>query len=145
MKLLRLMWGELFIVLVIVLGLYANAYAEPGISTKRPAANSVGFEAYVDNPNAYIMGSLVCRDTNDCQIAKRGATGRVVTEMSINPFGTFALYSEHLSLCGNHADDFNGKTGAVVITYRRVAHEMPGGVACHDLVGVFKVIGDDAP
>lgn len=128
------MYPELVLVLFMLLGFTIYAH---GATTSTQHHNSLGVVQYVDNPNAYIEGSIKCREQDACGEVRRG--GKIVTELNFNPSHTYALYSEKISFCGGVADSFQGKTGVLVVTYRRSVHETPGGVACHDLVGVHRV------
>lgn len=128
MSFLRAMWGELCIVLLIVLGMALSAHA--GIPTKRHE-NSLGVLQYFQNPNTYVMGAL-----KDGQILHYG--NRYATSIRIQPSYTFGLYTEQLLLCGNLSEQLDFEH-PVIITYKTVAHETISGIGCHELEAVDPV------
>lgn len=135
MNLLRAMWGELAIVLVVILGLTLSAYAAPAIGRK-PRPNSLGVEQTLSNQNIYLYGSVNCHGSA-CGIVERGK--RLATNVTFNPAHAPFFLTESVLFCGNESKSFEGLSGPLVITYERVAHEMLDGIACHDLVSVDKV------
>jgi hypothetical protein len=94
--------------------------------------DSLGVVMQQTNPNVYLSGTLLDGSVFD-------SDGREFTSLRVHPLKTFALYDEDLLLCGNKAEDFQGKTSPVLITYERVAHQTVQGVACHELMGVDEV------
>ncbi len=93
--------------------------------------NSIGITQFYTNPNMYMFGAIIGGRVMD------GAT--VVT---FQPYETMALYTEPILFCGDVSEQFNGKSGAVLVTYSRVAHRLFRGVACHEIVSVFEVHDD---
>jgi hypothetical protein len=80
------------------------------------------------NPNTYILGSL-----------SQGSADSTRTIVQIRPYNTPLVYTNNLVFCGDVAYMFRGKTGALLIVYRSVAHRLVEDLACHDLVAVFEV------
>jgi hypothetical protein len=113
-------------------------------ATSAPRRTSdLGAVAYLENPNAYIMGAI---KTADIIVEKSGGRTRFATNISFAPAYTFLLYNpETILFCGNRARDFNGQTGVIVVTYRKQAHEIVSGVACHDLEAVDKIADKELP
>lgn len=107
------------------------------VATGHRHDNSLGVDIPYENPYIYNFGSIqsgaVVRDT---------VTDKLGTNIQFQPFRTFELYTEQLFFCGNRADDFRGAKGPIILTYKRVAHTMVGGVACHELESVTKVAVD---
>ena len=95
--------------------------------------NGLGAVIEYTNPFVYNFGKIV-----DAAIVRKG--GRVATNLRFQPYGTFELYTEQVLLCGPPSQDLIDKSnGAIILTYRRQAHEAVDGVACHDLESVFSV------
>lgn len=86
-----------------------------------------------------MFGALSCgRDSDLCGFLKDDK-GRVYTNISFQPYKTMSLYDEPVLFCGDVSDSFNGKRGALVVTYRRQATLNYRGVGCHELESVFEV------
>ena len=96
--------------------------------------NGLGVVIPYENPYIYNFGGIV-----EGSVVEDAATRKEATSIRFQPFGTFELYTEHLLFCGDRASAFNGMSGPIVLTYRRVAHEMVGGQACHELESVHRV------
>jgi hypothetical protein len=96
--------------------------------------NSLGVVIPYDNPYIYNFGAIV-----DGAIIVDPKSNKRGTNIRFQPFATFELYTENILFCGNRADDFRTATGPIVLTYKRVAHEMIDGVACHELEAITKV------
>jgi hypothetical protein len=141
-SLLRLLSPEFIFVLIVLLCM--TLYAHSATSSTQHK-NSLGFVQYTSNPYMYLEGAVVCRTDDECTVRRRGEAGAIVTELTFNPSHTYGMYIEKISFCGNRADDFQDMTGTIVVSYLRVAHAMPGGVACHDLASVHKVEAIKAP
>ena len=95
--------------------------------------NGLGAVIEYTNPFIYNFGKIV-----DATIVRKD--GRVATNLRFQPYGTFELYTEQVLLCGPPSQDLIDKSnGAIILTYRRQAHEAVDGVACHDLESVFSV------
>jgi hypothetical protein len=132
----RVFWGWfIFGMLATLLALISAGHCATGTTRNN---SDLGAVAYLENPNAYIMGSIV-----DGQVltSKQGHL-RYATNIRLAPSYTFMLYNETILLCGNRARDFDGKTGVLVITYQRQASTMfDSAVPCHELEAVDKVQG----
>ena len=104
--------------LMIIIALNANAAV-----SKKPQGNSLGFLQYTENPYTYVEGEL------------RGAVyvEKNALVVRIQPRGTYALYTEDLLFCRGAAEKIQGKQGALVFVYERVAHESIQGIGCHEL------------
>lgn len=93
--------------------------------------NSFGAVIDYSNPNVYIFGAVadgaVFKDEHQ----------KVLTNVRFQPYNTFALYTESVLFCGDVSNLFYH--GAIVVTYKRRAHEASGGIGCHELVSVNKV------
>ncbi len=117
------------------------AIAEP--SHKENRKNSLGVEQYYSNPNIYLFGIISCNGGElNCSILKDDK-GRKYTNLKFQPYATMAMYEEAVLFCGDVSEEFNGKRGALVITYRRQATLNYKGIGCHDLEGVFEVPSPD--
>ncbi len=129
---------SLLLVLNFVFGI--AAIAEP--SHKENRKNSLGVEQYYSNPNIYLFGIIACVGDANCSILKDDK-GRKYTNLKFWPYNTMSLYEEPVLFCGDVSEEFNGKRGAIVITYRRQATLNYKGIGCHDLEGVFEVPSPD--
>jgi hypothetical protein len=126
-----------FLLLLAALALAVNLEATtsgPGLN--RP--NNLGVEQFYTNPNVYLFGVISCHGDGDCSILK-DAHERLYTNLKFQPYNTMELYEEPVLFCGNVASYFNGKQGALVITYRRQATLNYKGIGCHELYSVFEV------
>jgi hypothetical protein len=90
-----------------------------------------------DNPFIYNMGIIV-----DGSVVK-SSKGRVAVSLRVQPYGTFELYTEEVLLCGEPTDALRHASGPIVLVYKRVAHEMIDGVACHEFENVFHIVPED--
>ena len=113
------------------LGFFAIC-AVAGATTTPNRPNGLGLPQTYSNPNAYILGLPV-----DGKIIGDG--DQTYTNVRLQPYNTAVLYDESILFCGDVSGEFNGKTGDVVITFGRTAHQMYHGVACYHLVSVFAV------
>ncbi len=98
--------------------------------------NGLGVVIEYSNPLIYNMGLIVdgtvIRDKD-----------KVAVNLRVQPYGTFELYTEQVLLCGPPSDELKHASGPVVLVYKRVAHEMIDGVACHDFQNVFHIVSED--
>jgi hypothetical protein len=135
-----------FWLLVIVILLAAVFYTEPAYcATGAPRHdNSLGVVQYVDNPNTYLFAAIVNQPGNPNRVVMDGKR-RMATILTFQPYNTFNLFTESVTFCGNLAAAFSPMRGAIVVTYKTVAHEMVNGVACHEFVDVFPVSLPDEP
>jgi hypothetical protein len=97
--------------------------------------NSLGVDIPYENP--FMYNFVVITDGSIIE-----ANGRYATNLRVQPYGTFELYTEQVMLCGQPTNELQHANGPVVLTYKRVAHEMVGGVACHEFEAVHHVVGD---
>ena len=117
---------------LLFLALVLAASAQGATSAPRHD-NGLGAVIEYTNPFIYNFGKIV-----DATIVRKD--GRVATNLRFQPYGTFELYTEQVLLCGPPSQDLIDKSnGAIILTYRRQAHEAVDGVACHDLESVFSV------
>jgi hypothetical protein len=107
------------------------------VATGHRHDNSLGVNIPYENPFIYNFGNIQAG-----AVVRDPVTDKMATNIQFQPYGTFELYSEQLFFCGNRAEDFRGAVGPIVLTYKRVAHTMVGGVACHELEAVTKVAAD---
>jgi hypothetical protein len=73
----------------------------------------------------------------------KSSKGRVAVNLHVQPYGTFELYTEEVLLCGQPTDALRHASGPIVLVYKRVAHEMIDGVACHEFENVFHIVSED--
>jgi hypothetical protein len=97
--------------------------------------NSLGAVVEYVNPNAYLYGNIV-----DGSIL--GDTD-LYTNVRFQPFHTFLLYTETVLFCGDRSKQFDGMTGPIVVTYKKQAHTLYQGVACHEFVSVEHVVAKE--
>jgi hypothetical protein len=104
-----------------------RAFANP--TNNRP--NSIGVEQFYMNPNTYLFAVPIA-----------GTVMEGATTIRFQPYETMSLYEESVLFCGDVHEQFDGKSGPMVITYRRVSHRLYRGIACHEIVSVFEVHDD---
>lgn len=115
-------------ILLIVMALETLSHG--AIAKNRP--NSLGVNEVYTNPNVYLFASIAEGNL------LRSETDHY-TNIRFQPYNTMSLYTETVLFCGNQAEQFSGKTGALLITYQRRSHRLFQGIACHDLESVFEV------
>ena len=109
------------------------------ITQQAGSKNSLGSVIEYTNPNSYLLGAI-----EGGEVIKDPA-GRLYTLLTVQPAETFALYTEQLFLCGNRAEDFNGRAHKpLVLTYKRQASRMYGGLACQELKSVYELKDEEA-
>lgn len=118
--------GLLFLVMA------ATQLSHCAIAKNRP--NSLGVNEVYTNPNVYLFASIAEGNL----LRGTGETDHY-TNIRFQPYNTMSLYTETVLFCGNQAEQFSGKTGALLITYQRRSHRLFQGIACHDLESVFEV------
>jgi hypothetical protein len=96
--------------------------------------NGLGVVIEYTNPYIYDFGNI-----QSGAVGQDTKTDKLLTVIQFQPFRTFELFTEQLAFCGNRAEDFKGMNGPIVVTYKRVSHELIGGVACHELIAVTKI------
>lgn len=94
--------------------------------------NSLGVTEIYTNPNVYLFASIA-------EGSLLGKADDRYTNIRFQPYNTMSLYNETVLFCGNQAEQFSGKTGALLVTYERRSHHLFQGVACHNLESVFVV------
>ena len=99
------------------------------VATEHKRSNSVGVLETYHNPNTYLFALPI-----DGQILD----GRFMN-IRFKPYAAAALYDETVLFCGDVTEQFDGKTGPLIITYRTQASGMYQGVGCHELISAFQV------
>ncbi len=94
---------------------------------------------YDQNPYSYIYGSIVKGNVI------RDEKGRYAVNITFQPRYASQVFTENVLFCGNRADVFNGIEGPVVVTYKRVPHQLVQGVPCFDLVTVDQIEAKKEP
>jgi hypothetical protein len=119
-----LLWAML-IAEVLVLLVMAG-YSATSSNVKH--GNSLGVVQYADRPVQYLEASIVGGSVH--------VEGKQeLTTVRFQPTGTYALFTEDWTFCGNRADLINGKTGVIVLSFSTVQHHRD----CYDLYSVHKV------
>lgn len=124
--------------LYIALWITLVAYAANATPSKQNRPNSLGIEQLYENPNIYLFAVPACGSQDNCSILK-DEKGRKYTNLKFQPYNTMSLFEEPVLFCGDVSDQFAGKRGAMVVTYRRQATLNYRGIGCHDLDSVFEV------
>jgi|SRR5208282_1916254 len=84
-----------------------------------------------DNPHAYIFGQIT-----RAQVFSYHKD--IITTISVQPWSLPEIYEINFAFCGNEAEKINGKTGLVVITYRK---QMDRSV-CFNLIDVRQTLNE---
>jgi hypothetical protein len=100
-------------------------------STAQPRPNSLGVTETYQNPMTYLLALPIDGKILD---------GRF-TNIRFQPYAAASLFDESILFCGDVSDQFDGKSGPLVMTYRTQASGMFEGVGCHTLVSAFTVNG----
>ena len=124
--------------LLLVLNLVFAVVAISEPSHKENRKNSLGVEQFYTNPNLYLFGIIACGGDANCSILTDDK-GRKYTNLKFWPYNTMSMYEEPVLFCGDVSESFNGKTGILVVTYRRQATLNYKGIGCHELDSVFEV------
>jgi len=90
--------------------------------------NSLGVVQYTENPVQYLEASIVGGTVHN-------EGKQELTTIRFQPTGTYSLFTEGWTFCGNVADMFDGKTGVVVLSFSKVQHHRD----CYDLYSVHEV------
>lgn len=117
--------------LLLIIAMHAQA-----ATTGKPSGNSLGFQPYATNPNTYLFAAVACHGEQDCGVIERNK--HMGTVVSFQPAHTYMLFPETVMFCGNEAERFN-VAGPLVITYKKQASRLVGGVPCHELVSVDRI------
>lgn len=120
----------IFFSTLLFLVMLAGQLSHCSATKNRP--NSLGVTEIYTNPNVYLFASIA-------EGSLLGKADDRYTNIRFQPYNTMSLYNETVLFCGNQAEQFNGKTGALLVTYERRAHRLFQGVACHNLESVFVV------
>jgi len=107
-----------------------------GTSAKRQLENSNPATALPksdENPYNYLYGSVA--ETN----LIRDRKGQYATNISFQPRYASAMFLETVLFCGNESETFRSFAGPLVVTYKRLPHQLIQGVPCFDLVRVDRV------
>jgi hypothetical protein len=91
-------------------------------------SNSLGAVMYTENPIQYLEASVVGGDVHD-------DGKQQFTTVRFQPTGTYVIFTQDFSFCGDEADTFNGKNGVVVVAFSKVQHHRD----CYDLYSVHEV------
>lgn len=124
----------LWVVVMVVAAL--SSLAHGAISSKHD--NSYGAVIYQDNPYTYMYGSIVTGNYVEYK-------PKLGTNIRFQPYHTFSLFTSEVLFCGDQGPAFNSMTGPIVVTYETRAHETVGGIGCHALIGVNRVIPTQRP
>jgi hypothetical protein len=118
------------IALVLLIG-FGTAHCE--VPSTNRHSNEFGAVIEYTNPFMYNFGIIT-----DAAVIRTDK--RIATNLKFQPYGTFALYTEQVMLCGLPTDELiNKASGPVILVYKRQANAAVQGVACHNLEGVFSV------
>jgi len=117
-----------FMVFFVLLILSHHAHCT---TTATKHTNTLGTLQYTENPLQYLEASVVGGDVHN--------NGKQeFTTVRFQPTGTYVLFTQDFSFCGDEADTFNGKNGVVVVAFSKVQHHRD----CFDLYSVHEVKGD---
>ncbi len=126
--------GLLFAVAITVFVLIIAALPSHCATTSKNHNNSLGAVQYQHNPNTYLAGAII-------SVAYAGAHANYGISVSVQPIGTYGLYTENLLLC--YKDDlverFVNKTNPMVLTYETKSHHTVEGIGCHELKSVLSI------
>ena len=129
---------RVLVVLFLLSSLFA-AQADDSINTITPAIHTRHHGMtkqdqlmLFDNPYVSVLGFITKADIftyhND-----------VVTSIAVQPLGLSQIFEVNLAFCGNEGQRLNGKTGLVVITYRRQKETE----YCYDLFDIRQTINTE--
>jgi len=85
-----------------------------------------------DNPYTSVLGFITKADIFEYH-------HELVTSIAVQPLGLSQIYEVNLAFCGNEADRLRGKTGLVVITYRK----QKSTEYCNDLFDIRETINSN--
>jgi hypothetical protein len=119
--------------IAIVLGLSTLGHCR--VASKNDP-NATGFIPYTQRPIQYLEGSII-----EGNIHNEGTDvhPRLLTTLRIQPTGTFALFTEDYTFCGNIKKDVDGKVGTVVFAFSSVMHHSD----CYDLYSIHTVKSEE--
>lgn len=129
---------RVLIVLFLLSSLLATA--DDSINTITPAVHAARHRItskqdqlmMFDNPYVSVLGFITKADIF------RYHDG-LVTSIAIQPLGLSQIFEVNLAFCGNEGERMRGKTGLVVITYRR----QKDIEYCYDLFDIRQTINTD--
>jgi hypothetical protein len=113
-------WLLILAMLIIMPMIAAHAV----VTTTSKHSNSLGVVQYTENPVQYLEASIV-----------GGSIHGDFTTVRFQPVGTYTLFTEDVTFCGDQSEKFNGKMGAVVLAFSKVQHHRD----CYDLYSVHEV------
>ncbi len=120
-----------------IFGCFLVLILPSNISAKRnlenPDAEKVISPKTDENPYNYLYGSVA--ETN----LIRDRKGQYATNISFQPRYASALFIQNLLFCGNKSETFRSFSGPLVVTYKRLPHQLIQGVPCFDLIRVDRV------
>ena len=114
-------------ILMLLLCLVATGHC----TTTAKHSNSLGALQYTENPLQYLEAAVVSG-----VVHSEGK--QEYTAIRFQPTGTYILYTEDITFCGDEADTFNGKRGVIVVAFSKLQHHRD----CFDLYSVHEVKGD---
>jgi hypothetical protein len=120
------------LVIGIVLGVVALAH---GATSSRAHTNGLGVVIQAGNPNSYLAGAVT-------KIDFHGSSKNYGLEVSVQPLGTYTLYTEEVFLCTGAEDILVGRQNPLVLVYETQAHHLIDGIACHRLVAVRGMVSE---
>jgi hypothetical protein len=124
--------GVWFFIVFVLLFLMSVAVSIAHGTTSAPRPNSLGVQETYQNPNTYLLAFPL-----DGQILD----GRF-TNIRFAPYAAAVMFDQSILFCGDVTEQFEGKPGPLVVTYKTQASGMYRGVGCHELVSVFTVHSD---
>jgi hypothetical protein len=126
-------WFFIIFVLLFLMGVAVSIAHGTTTPAKRTSIDQWlrdnGINETYQNPNTYLLALPL-----DGQILD----GRF-TNIRFAPYAAAAMFDQSILFCTDVTEQFEGKTGPVIVTYRTQAAGMYRGVGCHELVSVFMV------
>lgn len=128
---------------IVFLLVFGVALQSGHCATSAPHRHDNGLGPVIEytNPYTYMFGAIVNVPENPNRVFQDDK-GKIATIITIQPAYAFELYTDELVFCGNEAAALKGMTGPIVLAYKTVAHKLVGGVACHELQGVYHVTAE---
>lgn len=123
------------IVLAVFISLMLTCGVELSQATTTGQPNGLGVVIDKPRPNTVSIGTIL----DGAIVADKD--GREGTVLRIHPIGTYALYDESLTFCGDQTvaianPDGRIKQGDLVFIYRRQASRLLDGIPCYELRSV---------
>jgi hypothetical protein len=121
----------LLIIALVFLVIVAVMIATGQASTTKPLPNTLGVAQFYTNPYTYLLALPLA--------------GQVFEEKYTNirfaPYAAADLFDVSILFCDDVTEQFKGKQGILVVTYRTQASRLYRGISCHELLSVFEVKG----